>query len=178
MNRQTHTPEEETLAIALAIAGVAVGVYLAARWLGGHVAYLTAGGALLLTASAAGFVARARWRDRRARRQDPTGPGVIVGSIRGDWRLARPRPFYIPWKAVRQHVLVCGPTGRGKSFTFLEPLLRAFVARRHTGVFYLDGKGEPDRPAQPRNRPGGRRLRPPLLPRRPRPLRPLEPPRR
>lgn len=143
MNRQTHTPEEETLAIGLAVAGVAVGLYLAARWLGGHVAYLTAGGGVLLTASVAGLVTRARWCDRRARRQDPTGPGVIVGSIRGDWRLARPRPFYIPWKAVRQHVLVCGPTGRGKSFTFLEPLLRAFVARRHTGVFYLDGKGDP-----------------------------------
>jgi hypothetical protein len=53
----------------------------------------------------------------------------------------------IPWTAFTQHVLIGGPTGCGKTFTFIAPLLRANVARAHTGVFYLDGKGDRiDRP--------------------------------
>jgi hypothetical protein len=81
--------------------------------------------------------------DRRAARLDPPSPGVIVGTVKGDWKLARPRPFRVPWAAFHQHVLVAGPTGRGKTFTFVEPMLRGLCARRQpTGVFYLDGKGD------------------------------------
>ena len=87
--------------------------------------------------------ARAWLLDRRAARLDPPPPGVIVGTDRGDWKLARPRPFRVPWAAFHQHVLVAGPTGRGKTFTFIEPMLRGLCARRQaTGVFYLDGKGD------------------------------------
>lgn len=86
---------------------------------------------------------RAAWRDRRARADDPPAPGVVIGHVVGDWPGARPRPFRLPWTAFRQHVLIAGPTGRGKTFTFIEPLLRAQLTRRGTGVFYLDGKGDP-----------------------------------
>jgi TraM recognition site of TraD and TraG/Type IV secretion-system coupling protein DNA-binding domain len=86
---------------------------------------------------------RAQLLDRRASRLDPPSPGVIVGTVRGDWTLARERPFRVPWAAFHQHVLVAGPTGRGKTFTFIEPMLRGLCSRRQpTGVFYLDGKGD------------------------------------
>lgn len=96
---------------------------------------------------AAGVVAsavrlRGWWRDRRAAREDPPAPGVIVGHLKGEWRGARPRPYRLPWAAFQQHVVVAGPTGRGKSFTFVEPFLRAHLGRSGTGVFYLDGKGD------------------------------------
>lgn len=106
----------------------------------------------LLAASGLGLVggfvyglarARAGLLDRRARRLDPPSPGVIVGTVKGGWKLARERPFRVPWDAFQQHVLVAGPTGRGKTFTFIEPMLRGLCSRRQpTGVFYLDGKGD------------------------------------
>jgi TraM recognition site of TraD and TraG/Type IV secretion-system coupling protein DNA-binding domain len=106
---------------------------------------LLAAAGLALLAGAAHLVMRARaWLlDRRAARLDPPSPGVIVGTVRGDWKLAHPRPFRVPWAAFNQHVLVAGPTGRGKTFTFIEPILRGLCSRRRpTGVFYLDGKGD------------------------------------
>ena len=105
--------------------------------------------AVVVTAVAAlaGVWVRARVRDCAAERRDPSGPGVVIGSVRGGWWLARRRRFVIPWTALTQHVLIDGPTGRGKTFTFIAPLLRANVARPDTGVFYLDGKGDRiDRP--------------------------------
>jgi hypothetical protein len=100
--------------------------------------------ALGIVALAVGTVrATAAIADRRAARQDPQGAGVIIGTVRGSWRAARPRRFVIPWSAFPQHVLIDGPTGRGKTFTFIDPLLRAHVAHRDDGVFYLDGKGDP-----------------------------------
>src|SRR5438270_521275 len=68
----------------------------------------------------------ARARDRRAARQDPHGGGVIIGEVRRGGRLARPRPYVLPWAAFHEHVIVDGPTGAGKTFTFIEPILRAF----------------------------------------------------
>jgi type IV secretory pathway TraG/TraD family ATPase VirD4 len=121
---------------------------------------LLAGAALLLAARAAAHhpllviaiptmstlaaVVTARIRDRlAARAHDPAGPGVVIGTVRAPHLLARPRPFRIPWSSFHQHVLIDGPTGRGKSFTFVSPFLCAHLARPRTGVFYLDGKGDP-----------------------------------
>ena len=104
------------------------------------------GAALMAAVVALGYVTmrvRAGWLDRRAARLDPPSPGVIVGTVKGDWKLARPRPFRVPWSAFHQHVLVAGPTGRGKTFTFIQPILRGLCSRRQpTGDLYVDGKGD------------------------------------
>lgn len=136
-----HQLDDDTLIEVLAFAGVClVGAVLTVR---SHPLWAVGALVLVLVTAAAGRRARASWRDRRAAAGDPPAPGVIIGSVRGGWRGARPRPFRLPWPAFRQHVLITGPTGRGKTFTFVEPLLRAHVSRAGTGVFYLDGKGDP-----------------------------------
>lgn len=105
----------------------------------------------VMTAAAAGAViVRARVKDRLAARHDPPGKGIVIGTVRGDWRFARPRPYTLGWDSFLQHVLITGPTGRGKSFTFIDPIVRAHLRRPNTGVFYVDGKG--DRVDQGENR--------------------------
>jgi hypothetical protein len=39
-------------------------------------------------------------------------------------------------------VLITGPTGRGKSYGFIQPILRGHIDRPETGVLYMDGKGD------------------------------------
>ena len=129
--------------IYLAVGLVAVAAFIGHLVLTRHP--LLGGAAVAAVALVAYLLMRARARllDRRAARLDPPSPGVIVGTVQGDWKLARPRPFRVPWAAFHQHVLVAGPTGRGKTFTFIEPMLRGLCSRRQpTGVFYLDGKGD------------------------------------
>ena len=119
-----------------------IGSFVSWRLASRHPWLLAGAACAAVLACCVGGWARARLRDRRAARWDPPGPGVIIGSVRGDWWLARRRRFVLPWTAFNQHVLIDGPTGRGKTFTFVVPLLRANVARGNTGVFYLDGKGD------------------------------------
>lgn len=88
-------------------------------------------------------LACARLKDGLAARNDPPRAGVIIGTVMGDWRLARPRPYTLTWDCFRQHVLITGPTGRGKTYGFVQPILRAHIARPATGVLYMDGKGDP-----------------------------------
>jgi len=132
--------DPETLAgIALLAVAGSFGLWrLASR----HPLAAAGSAAAVAVLALAGVWVRARVRDRVAARRDPRGAGVVIGSVRGSWWLARRRRFVIPWTAFTQHVLIDGPTGRGKTFTFVLPLLRANVARRDTGVFYLDGKGD------------------------------------
>jgi hypothetical protein len=128
------------VARALAVALLAFAVY---RFIHAHPVRAALMLAALALVALAALAARARIKDRLAARDDPPGPGLVVGSVRGAWLLARARPFRIPWASFRQHMLVAGPTGRGKTFTFIEPIVRAQCARERTGVFYLDGKGDP-----------------------------------
>lgn len=133
-------PDPQTLLGALVL--LAIAVVLVARFAARH-PFLSVLCAVAVTALGAVAVAgRARWKDARAARSEPEGPGLIIGTTKGDWRLARRRPFYVPWPSLLQHVLICGPTGRGKTFTFITPVLDANAARPGTGVFYLDGKGD------------------------------------
>lgn len=129
-------PDPHTLAAALAVAAIVVLVAVQAAKQHPWVLAGCAAGA------AVGLLARARWKDARAAKAEPAGPGLILGTTRGDWLLARPRPFWLPWASLLQHVLICGPTGRGKTSTFIRPVLQANIARADTGVFYLDGKGD------------------------------------
>lgn len=124
-------------AIVLTVLGVATW-----KLITNHPLVASIASAALVPLAAAGFVARARLRDRAARQTDPPGPGLIVGATRGPWLLAKRRPFRLPWSAFTRHVLIDGPTGRGKTFTFIDPILRAHVTRSDTGVLYLDGKGD------------------------------------
>ncbi|MDX6648283.1 MAG: Type secretory system Conjugative transfer [Solirubrobacteraceae bacterium] len=128
------------VAILLLGAAFGFGVY---RLLRADAARSAVIAAALVALAVGALVLRARIKDRFAARSDPPAPGLIVASVKGSWRLARERPFRIPWESFFQHVLVCGATGRGKTFGFLEPILRALCARRNTGVFYLNGKVEP-----------------------------------
>lgn len=132
--------DDALLGLIAFVAVLGVGVVLFVRAHPVRAAIVLAGVAGVVVLA---FRGRALLRDRRARAADPPGPGVIVGHVQGDWRGARPRPFRLPWTSFRQHVLITGPTGRGKTFTFVEPLLRAHQSRAGTGVFYLDGKGDP-----------------------------------
>lgn len=136
------SPEPDPQTLLAAVALLAIGAVLAARLAARHPAFLAlcAGAALVLSVVA--VLVRARWKDARAAGADPAGPGLIIGTIRGSWLLSRRRPFYVPWASLLQHVLICGPTGRGKTFTFVTPVLKANAARPDTGVFYLDGKGD------------------------------------
>lgn len=97
---------------------------------------------LFAGATVSALIARARVKDRLAARKDPPLSGLVIGTVRGDWRLAKRRPYAIGWEAFRQHVLITGPTGRGKTFGFVQPILRAHLQRPDTGVLYMDGKGD------------------------------------
>lgn len=131
----------ESLIAAAVLAAIAL--YLAYRYATRHplttAAMLTAATALAIAA----VRVRARLRDRLAARDDPQGPGVIIGAVTAAHRGARRRPFYLPYASLNQHVLIDGPTGAGKTFTFIDPILRSQIARPDTGVLYLDGKGDP-----------------------------------
>ncbi len=152
MNATTRPPAEQSSfdirdlpdeLIYLASGLIALVLFVLHCVLTRHPALTVAGLAVLGGLGYLLMLARARLLDRRAARLDPPSPGVIVGTVQGDWKLARRRPFRVPWAALHQHVLVAGPTGRGKTFTFIEPMLRGLCARRQpTGVFYVDGKGD------------------------------------
>lgn len=136
-----HQLDEEELLPILVFAAVAlVVVVLLVR---AHPVRAGLVGCLVAVIALALVAARARWADRVAAKDDPPAPGVVIGHVTGSWRLASRRPFRLPWPSFRQHVCIVGPTGRGKTFTFVEPLLRAHVSRPGTGVLYLDGKGDP-----------------------------------
>ena len=123
--------------------GAALAVYCAYRFVEQHKALAIAATLLAALGAAVTLFATARLRDRQAARQDPPRPGIILGTVKRDGLLARPRPFRIPWSAFHQHVIVDGPTGAGKTFTYIEPVLRGFCATKTpSGVFYLDGKGD------------------------------------
>ena len=132
--------EKATLALA---ALTALGLYVAYRFAQQHKVLAISATLIGALGAAATVIAVARLRDRRAARQDPPSPGIILGTVKRDGLLARPRPFRIPWSAFHQHVLVDGPTGAGKTFTYIEPVLRGFCATKQpSGIFYLDGKGD------------------------------------
>lgn len=140
-----HPPNPEQVrrdALLCATALAALALYIIARQIASHPALAAVIVAALALATAAALVARARLKDHLARRADPPRNGIIIGTCRGDWRLARPRPYALGWDSFCQHVLITGPTGRGKSFGFIEPILRAHITRASTGVLYMDGKGD------------------------------------
>jgi hypothetical protein len=91
--------------------------------------------------------ARARLLDRRAARLDPPSPGVIVGTVKGDWKLPRERPFRVPWHAFHQHVLVAGPTGRGKTFTGALALGLPASTFGHAQASARSGSSDSSRPS-------------------------------
>ena len=125
------------------LGGGMLAMYLAYRFIKQHPALVIAIAIVAAVLATTGSILIGRWRDRRAARQDPPSPGVSLGTVKRDGLLARPRPYRIPWKAFHQHVLIDGPTGAGKTFTFVLPILRAFcAAKKPTGIFYLDGKGD------------------------------------
>jgi len=136
------SPDEDTAVFILA--AVVLSVIALAIWklITSHPFIAATAVAMLLAVAVGGLVLRARSRDRLAARSDPKPPGLIIGTVRGGWLGAQQRPFFLPWSAFTRHVLIDGPTGSGKTFTFIDPILRAHVARKQTGVFYLDGKGE------------------------------------
>src|SRR5690349_406383 len=78
-------------AVAVAIAG-----YPGQRLVRQHPALALAAAALAAIGAAVAAVLVARWHDGRAARQDPPKPGIILGSVKRDGLLARPRPFRIP----------------------------------------------------------------------------------
>lgn len=131
--------EDEPLFAAIALVGLAL--FLVYRLGRAHpLAFIAAlAGAALL---AAGMLAvSSRIRGSRGGRDDPPGPGVIVGRVADGRPRRRGRPFFLPWGCFTRHVLIVGPTGRGKTQSFVDPILRAHVARPEAAVFYLDGKG-------------------------------------
>lgn len=136
-------PSPPTSLVLCAGAALAIAIALTYQLLREH-PVTTAGLTFAIIAAAATIaLIAARLKDRRARRSDPQGPGLVIGTVRRPRRLARPRPFVIPWDSFHQHVLIDGPTGAGKTFAFVIPILRAFSAsRRSAGVLYLDGKGD------------------------------------
>lgn len=95
---------------------------------------------------------RAHVLDRSAARTDPAAPGILIGTVKGDWRGARPRDYALPWRSFTRHVLVLGPTGSGKSYSIIQRVLRGHLQRSRSAVLYLDGKGDPiheDRDGRP-----------------------------
>lgn len=133
-------PDPQTRLAALAL--IAIAGVLVAHFATRHPYAIALGTVAAIALAVVTAVGRARWKDARAAHTEPDGPGLIIGTTRGDWMLARRRPFYLPWASLLQHVLICGPTGRGKTFTFITPVLDANAARPGAGVFYLDGKGD------------------------------------
>src|SRR3954451_10189436 len=123
----TSSGLDEQSMLALAV-GAALVLYLADRWVERHkeLAIGAAVGAALVAAATTVIVARLR--DRRAARLDPPPPRVVPRAGQRGGLLARPRPFQIPWSAFHQHVIVDGPTGAGKTYTYIEPVLRDFCA--------------------------------------------------
>lgn len=146
MSTHTHgspSPEQvrrDALLVATGLTSLAL--FLAYRAITQHPVASAAIAMLLAASTASAFLARARVKDRIAARKDPPLNGVVIGTVQGDWKLARRRPYSIGWDAFRQHVLVTGPTGRGKTFSFVLPILRAHLQRPNTGVLYMDGKGD------------------------------------
>lgn len=137
-----HLSPQTSLVLTAAVGGAA-GLLAIRHALTEHPLTVTAGAVATVTLTAGFALAVARLADRRARATDPPGPGIVIGTVRRPGRLARPRPFVIPWDSFHQHVLVDGPTGAGKTYTFVLPILRAFSATRTpSGVLYLDGKGD------------------------------------
>jgi len=151
--RQLRDLDEQALWAAIALAGAAL--FLAWQLVRHHPLALAGGLLSAVALTLAGLRGRALIADGLARRGDPPGPGVIVGRVTGTWRAARPRPFVLPWRCFTRHVLIVGPTGSGKSHSFIDPILRAHVKRTDAGVFYLDGKGSrADLPDPQSGRPG------------------------
>ncbi len=143
-SRPAANPEQTRRdALLAATALTAFALLLAVRLISQRPTALAAAAlAVLAAVTLAGLLARARVKDWLAGREDPLATGVIIGTRRGNWRLAKPRPYSLGWETFLQHVLISGPTGRGKSFGFIEPILRAHIRRANTGVLYLDGKGD------------------------------------
>lgn len=142
-SRPTANPEQTRRdALLAATVLAALGLFLTGKLIGDHPVLAAATVVALVVGTLTALLARARIKDRLAAREDPPVSGVIIGTRRGDWWLARPRPYSLGWETFRQHVLISGPTGRGKSFGFIEPILRAHIHRPNTGVLYLDGKGD------------------------------------
>ncbi|MTD44876.1 type IV secretion system DNA-binding domain-containing protein [Conexibacter sp. W3-3-2] len=136
---------EQTRRDALLVATVlaALALFIGATQLARHPITALVAAALGTTLATTVLAVRARVRDRLATHSDPPRKGIVIGTVRGAWRLARPRPYVLGWDSFRQHVLITGPTGRGKSYGFIAPILRGHMHRRDTGVLYMDGKGDP-----------------------------------
>ena len=134
-----HELDEEAIWAAIVLCGAAL--FLISRLSRNHAHALLAALLIAIGVAFAALRARALIADRHSRRADPPGPGVIVGETSGEWLGARPRPFFLPWPCFTRHVLIVGPTGRGKTMSFIDPILRAHVGRPGASVFYLDGKG-------------------------------------
>lgn len=147
MNRHTHTapsPEQQRKdALLVATILAAVGLYIAYTQVTAHPFIAAAAVTLAAATTVAALLARARAKDALAARKDPPRRGIIIGAVRGAYKLARRRPYVLTWECFRQHVLITGPTGRGKSYGFIAPILRAHIHRPNTGVLYMDGKGDP-----------------------------------
>lgn len=147
-----HDLDEQALWAALLL--TALGLFVAWRVVRDHPLALAAGVPAVAATLTVVMRARARITDAIARRHDPQGPGVIIGHVTGEQLGAKPRPFFLPWGCFTHHVLIVGPTGRGKTTTFIDPVMRANVAKADASVFFLDGKGERiDRPG-PTGAPG------------------------
>lgn len=143
-----HTPaptpdqtRRDALLVATGLAALAL--FITVNQIRRHPVAAITTAVVVATLAAATVVARARIRDRLTARHDPPRKGIVIGAVRGDWRLARPRPYVLGWDCFRQHVLITGPTGRGKSYGFIAPILRGHIQRPSTGVLYMDGKGDP-----------------------------------
>jgi len=136
-----HDQSRDARLIATALA--TLGLFLAYRQAADKPALTAAALAVVLLLAGAVLWLRARTQDLIARRHDPPRTGLVIGTIKGNWLLAKKRPYTLTWDSFRQHILITGPTGRGKSYGFITPILKASLRRPKTGVLYLDGKGDP-----------------------------------
>ncbi|MEI2700854.1 MAG: TraM recognition domain-containing protein [Baekduia sp.] len=136
-----HDQSRDARLIATILA--TLGLFLAYRQAADKPVLASATLAVVLLLGGAVLWLRARTRDLLARRHDPPRTGLVIGTIKGDWLLAARRPYTLTWDSFRQHILITGPTGRGKSYGFISPILKASLRRPRTGVLYLDGKGDP-----------------------------------
>lgn len=144
MSKTTAAPEQARRdAPLIAVALGTSAIYLTYKLVTTHPdRTVLVAGTLLALIGAAVWI-RARAKDLLATRRDPARNGLIIGTRKGDWLLAKRRPYVLTWTSFRQHILITGPTGRGKSYGFIAPILKASTTRPNTGVLYLDGKGDP-----------------------------------
>lgn len=144
MTKTHKLPDQTRHDASLIAAGLAtLALFLAYRTLAKNPVHAATTIATVLFLTGTVLWLRARTRDWLAAHHDPPRTGIVIGTRTGDWLLAKPRPYILTWHSFTQHLLITGPTGRGKSYGFITPILKASLRRPATGVLYLDGKGDP-----------------------------------